>query len=105
MYNKLKLYKILYQKKNSTKSYIFLYSLKLLVICSVSVAQLVANIDNLCRGRSLNSGFPTSPHLMCVNLTTRLFDKKKKKQLLVIFMHDCFFFCFLFLYIFSLATR
>lgn len=90
MYNKLKLYKILYQKKTLQKSYIFLYSLKLLVICPVSVAQLVANIDNLCRDRSSNSGFFTSPHLMCVNLIIRLLDKKKKKKLLGIIMHRCF---------------
>jgi hypothetical protein len=48
-------------------------------ICPVSVAQLVATRDNLCRGRGLNPGFPTSSHIMCVNLATRLLDKKKGK--------------------------
>jgi hypothetical protein len=45
----------------------------------VSVAQLVATRDNLCRGRGSNLGFPTSPHsIMCVNPATRLRDQKKK---------------------------
>ena len=43
----------------------------------VSVAPLVATRDNLCRGQGSNSGFPTSPHIMCMNLATRLHDKKK----------------------------
>jgi len=43
----------------------------------VSVAQLVATRDNLYRGRDSNPGFPTSPHIMCVNLATRLLDPKK----------------------------
>ena len=44
----------------------------------LSVAQLVATKDNMCRDRGSNPGFPTSPHIMCVNLTTRLLDKKKR---------------------------
>jgi hypothetical protein len=51
-------------------------------ICgSVSVAQLVATRDNLCRGRGSNPGFPPSPHIMYVNLATRLLDPKKKKHI------------------------
>ena len=42
-----------------------------------SVAQLVATWDNLCRGQGSNSGFPTSPHIMCMNLATKLLEKKK----------------------------
>ena len=39
--------------------------------CLVSVAQLVATSDNLCRGRSSNPRF--------LNLTTKLLIKKIKK--------------------------
>ena len=45
--------------------------------CLVSVAQLVATKENLCRGWSSNPKFFTFPHIMCVNLATRLLDKKK----------------------------
>ena len=34
--------------------------------------------DNLCSGRGSNPEFPIYPHIMCVNLATRLFDKIKK---------------------------
>lgn len=43
----------------------------------VSVAQLVATMDNLCRGRGSNPGFSTSPRIMYVNLATKILDKKK----------------------------
>jgi len=33
----------------------------------VSVAQLIATVDNLCSGQGLNPIFLTSPYLMCVN--------------------------------------
>jgi hypothetical protein len=45
----------------------------------ISVAQLVATRDVMCRGRGSNPEFPTSPHIMCVSLATRLPDKKKNQ--------------------------
>jgi len=47
----------------------------------ISVAQLIAIRDNLCRGQGSNNGFPTSSYIMCVNLATRLLDNKKKKYI------------------------
>jgi len=55
------------------------YANKIILLHPVSVAQLVATMNIICRGRDSNTGFPTSPHIMCVNLTTRLPDQKKKK--------------------------
>jgi hypothetical protein len=31
-------------------------------------------------GPGFEPGFPTSPHIICVSLVTRLLDKKKKKR-------------------------
>jgi len=65
--------KTYFRIKITIKRYIHL----MIKISPVSVAQLVATRDNLYRGRGSNFGFPTSPHIMCVNLATRLLDPKK----------------------------
>jgi len=45
---------------------------------SVSLAQLVGTLHNLCRDRSSNPGYLTSPHLIVWAPATKLSDKKKK---------------------------
>jgi len=46
------------------------------MLCPVSVTQLISTRDNFCKGWGSNLGFPTSPHIMYVNLAIRLLDKK-----------------------------
>jgi len=51
----------------------FLFSL--LIKRHVSITQLIAIKDNLCR----DWGTSTSPYIICVNLATKLLDQKNKK--------------------------
>jgi hypothetical protein len=47
----------------------------------VSIAQLVALFQGYyCKTQSLNSKFFNSPHLKCVNLVTKLLNKKERNE-------------------------